>query len=147
MNNLINNEALALLSLHSIISQGQETSIENLYLAIPLVFDKKVRSYLKKRNTRIISAQHLVTTKSELFVGFNEKFKDTLITTTNALTMGLEMGVFKITNQNIFIQHPFETPPSSAGKKLDEIIKSSAKIASILREHPSKLYSLLRIEL
>jgi hypothetical protein len=88
-----------------------------------------------------------VTSKSEYFIGFDDKLTDTLIVTTNAIAMGLELGLFALKGSYLIEieQHPITS--GGINKKVSDIIMASENVSKILSEPPESNYSLLRIEL
>lgn len=147
MNRVLNNEATGLLAIQSVLSFLGSVNIAIAYLIIPLVFDKKIRNILKRKNTFILSAQELVTSKSDYFIGFNEKFTDSLIISTNAILMGKELGLFSLEN-GILIYTGFQDgSEDELGNKVNDIILASEKICKFLTAEPEELYSLLRLKI
>lgn len=147
MNRVLNNEAIGLLAIQSVLSFLGSVNIAIAYLIIPLVFDKKIRNLLKRKNTFILSAQELVTSKSDYFIGFNEKFTDSLIISTNAILMGKELGLFSLEN-GILIYTGFQDgSEDELGNKVNDIILASEKICKFLTAEPEELYSLLRLKI
>ena len=142
-----NNEAIGVLALQSIVTEAETLQLSNCLIALPLLLDKKIRGYLKRKSTKILSAQQIITDKNEYFVGFNDKFKDYLLTTSNAIVMGVEMGLFSIEENCLVSRKPYQVEPKRVSKTLDEINQASRNAASLLKEEPKELYSLLRIKL
>ncbi|SIO94465.1 three component ABC system middle component [Vibrio spartinae] len=147
MNSVLNNEATGLLAIQSVLSYLGSLNVANAYLIIPLVFDKKIRNYLKRKSTSILSAQELITSKSDYFIGFNEKFTDYLIITTNAILMGKELGFFSIEDGTLTYTNHTDSLDEYLGKKVNEIILASKNLSKILTIEPEELYSLLRLKI
>ncbi|WHI46954.1 three component ABC system middle component [Microbulbifer sp. VAAF005] len=142
----INNEALGLVAIHIVLSLKQRLNIANSYLIAPLIFDKKIRGYLKRKNTNVLSAQEFITVKSEFFVGFCDKYTDSLVATTNAIAMGVELKLFDIKGGELIILEPFSFGQERLGRKIDEVRSASGNIVVMLSEEPESLYSLLRVK-
>jgi hypothetical protein len=147
MNNVFKNEALCLLSIHNFISEFGPLDLEKVYLVSPLLFDKKVRNYFKRRTTKIISAQDLVTSRPDFFIGFNEKYKDLLITTTNSVLMAIELGILKLDGGLLKSTAPVSESPSSISKMFSEIALATPNTIRFIKEPSTTLFSLLRIEI
>ncbi|HGF5258067.1 TPA: three component ABC system middle component [Vibrio parahaemolyticus] len=147
MNRILNNEALGLLAIQSILSCLKSINIASAYLIIPLAFDRKIRSHLKRKNTTILSVQELVTMKSDYFIGFNEKFTDSLLITTNAIVMGRELGMFELKEDTLVGVSSVDITDKKLGRKVDDIILATNNLSVILSEEPEALYSLLRLKI
>lgn len=147
MNRVLNNEAIGLLAIQSVLSFLGSVNIAIAYLIIPLVFDKKIRNLLKRKNTFILSAQELVTSKSDYFIGFNEKFTDSLIISTNAILMGKELGLFSLENGILIYTEFQDGSEDELGNKVNDITLASEKICKFLTAEPEELYSLLRLKI
>lgn len=147
MNNIFKNEALCLLSIHNFISEFGPLDLEKVYLVSPLLFDKKVRNYFKRRTTKIISVQDLVTSRPDFFIGFNEKYKDLLITTTNSVLMAIELGILKLDGGLLKSTAPVSESPSSISKMFSEIALATPNTIQFMKEPSTTLFSLLRIEI
>ncbi|MFB2643622.1 three component ABC system middle component [Shewanella bicestrii] len=147
MNRVLNNEATGLLAIQSVLSFLGSVNIAIAYLIIPLVFDKKIRNLLKRKNTFILSAQELVTSKSDYFIGFNEKFTDSLIISTNAILMGKELGLFSLEKEILIYTGFQDGSEDELGNKINDIILASENICKFLTDEPEELYSLLRLKI
>jgi len=144
---IFNNEAIGLMAIQSVLSKNNRLNIANAFLLLPLLFDKKIRGYLKRKTTTILSMQEITTTKNEYFVGFNEKFIDALVVTTNAIAMGTELNILGLDGNYLILVEPSKIDYQSLGKKMEEIIGAAENVSLLLAEPPESLYALLRIEL
>jgi len=144
---IFNNEAIGLIAIQSALSKIDRLSIANAFLLLPLLFDKKIRGYLKRKGTTILSMQEIVTTKNEYFVGFNEKFIDTLVVTTNSVAMGIELNIFKLDGNDLILVKSPEIDDELLGKKVADILCALENASLLVTESPEVLYALLRIEL
>jgi len=147
VNNLFKNEALCFLCIQNFISVYGSIDLEKVYLVPPLLFDKKIRNYFKHKSTRIISVQDTVTSKSDLFIGFNEKYKDLLITTTNAVLMGTELETFELDRGRLICKEPVSESANLISKIYSDIALATPKATCFINEPSATLYSLLRIEI
>ncbi|PML59504.1 three component ABC system middle component [Vibrio lentus] len=147
MNRVLNNEAIGLLAIQSVLSYLGSLNVANAYLIIPLAFDKKIRNYLKRKGTSVLSAQELVTSKSDYFIGFHEKFTDYLIVTTNAISMGIELGLFSVEDGVLISTNYTISSDNYLGKKLGDIALASENLSTFLISEPEELYSLLRLKI
>lgn len=111
------------------------------------MFDKTIRGYLKRKTTKIISLQEVVTAKSDYFIGFNDKYFDSLLVTTNSIAMGLELELLKINSRYLELTVPPKYVAGSMGKKVDEILLASENVSVMLSEQPDAIYTLLRVEI
>lgn len=147
MNNLFKNEAICFLCIHNFVSTSRSVDLEKVYLIPPLLFDKKVRNYFKRKTTKIISVQDTVTSKPEIFIGFNEKYRDLLITTTNAVLMGLELGLFELDGGSLISKAPVCESTNTISKLYTDIALATPNVACFIKEPSTTLYSLLRIKI
>lgn len=144
---IFNNEAMGLIAIQSVLSKKYRLNIANVFLVLPMLFDKKIRGYLKRKTTTILSMQEIVTTKNEYFIGFNEKFIDTLVVTTNSIAMGLELNLFSLDKNELILEKSLTMDNESLGKKMEDILCASENASLLLTGSPEVLYALLRIEL
>lgn len=144
---IFNNEAMGLIAIQSVLSKKDSLNIANVFLLLPLLFDKKIRGYLKRKATTILSMQEIVTTKNEYFIGFNEKFLDTLVVTTNSIAIGLELNLFRLDGNNLILAGSPIMDSEPLGKRVEDIFVASENVSLLLTEPPEVLYALLRIEL
>jgi hypothetical protein len=143
---ILNNEALGLVAIQSVLAEIPRLNIANAYLVAPLLFDKKIRGYLKRKTTNVLSVQEIVTANSDYFVGFNEKFTDSLVVSTNAIAMGIELNLFNLENGDLIGLISASFDKGSIGHKVDDILDASKNISIMLSEPPASLYALLRVE-
>jgi hypothetical protein len=143
---ILNNEALGLVAIQSVLAKTPRLNIANAYLVAPLLFDKKIRGYLKRKTTNVLSVQEIVTANSDYFVGFNEKFTDSLVVSTNSIAMGLELNLFNLENGDLVDLISASYDKGSLGRKVDDILGASKNVSIMLSEPSESLYALLRIE-
>ena len=144
---ILNNEAIGLIAIQSVLVNCSRINIANSYLILPLLFDKQIRGYLKRKTTNLISLQDFVTSKSDYFVGFNDKYTDSLLITTNAIAMGIELGLLRKEGNCLVQVEPHSCLQGSLGKKIDDILCASENVSVMLTESPETVYSLLRVEI
>lgn len=144
---ILNNEALGMIAIQAVLAVMPRINIANSYLIVPLLFDKKIRTFLKRKDTEILSVQEVVTMKNDYFIGFNEKFNDSLIVTTNAIVMAKELNLIQLNGMHLSSIEQFSITKRSVSKKVDDIVLASPNVASMLSEPPDSIYSLLRIKL
>ncbi len=143
---ILNNEALGLVAIQSVLAKTPRLNIANAYLVAPLLFDKKIRGYLKRKTTNVLSVQEIVTANSDYFVGFNEKFTDSLVVSTNAIAMGIELNLFNLESGDLIDLISASFDKGSLGRKVDDILGASKNVSIMLSEPPASLYALLRVE-
>ncbi len=144
---LLNNEALGLVAIQSILAITPRINVANAYLVTPLLFDKRIRGYLKRKTTKILSSQEIITANSEYFIGFNEKFTDSLVVSTNAIAMGIELNLFNIEGGDLIDVASGSFGKGGGGRKVDDIVGASKNASTMLSEPTESLYALLRIEI
>ena len=144
---VLKNEALGLIAIQAVLSELGSLSIAKSYLIIPLALDKNIASYLKRKSTNILSTQELITSKSEYFIGFDNKFTDSSVTTTNAIAMGLELHAFSMSGKMLRKIEPPHRSQDDISPQIDDLMRTSKKVAAILSDPAESVFSLLRIEL
>jgi hypothetical protein len=143
---ILNNEALGMVAIQSVLGITPRLNIANAYLVAPLLFDKKIRGYLKRKTTNVLSVQEVVTANGGFFVGFNEKFIDSLVVSTNAIAMGIELNLFNLESGELIDLMPASFEKENLGRKVDDILGASKNVSMMLSEPPASLYALLRVE-
>jgi len=143
---MLNNEALGLVAIQSVLTITPRLNVANAYLIAPLLFDKRIRGYLKRKTTNVLSVQEIVTANSDYFVGFNEKFTDSLVVSTNSIAMGLELNLFNLENGDLVDLISASFGKVSLGRKANDILGASKNVSIMLSEPSELLYALLRIE-
>jgi hypothetical protein len=144
---IFNNEAIGLIAIQSVLSKSNRLNIANAFLLLPLLFDKKIRGYLKRKTTTVLSMQEIATTKNAHFIGFNEKFIGALVVTANAIAMGIELNLLSLDGNDLILVKSAIIDNEPLGKKMEEILGASENVSLLLAEPPEALYALLRIEL
>lgn len=144
---ILNNEALCLIAIQSVMEITPRLNVANAYLVAPLLFDKKIRGYLKRKTTNIISVQDIVTANIDYFIGFNEKFTDSLVVSTNSIAMGIELSLFSLDGSELISLTSASFDKRNLGGKMHDILGASKNASMMLSEPPASLYALLRIEL
>jgi len=129
---ILNNEALGLVAIQSVLAKTPRLNIANAYLVAPLLFDKKIRGYLKRKTTNVLSVQEIVTANSDYFIGFNEKFTDSLVVSTNAIAMGIELNLFNLESGDLIDLISASFDKGSLGHKVDDILGASKNVSIML---------------
>lgn len=144
---VIKNEALGLMAIQAVLIIKKKLSLANVCLIAPLLFDSKICNYLKRKNVKVISAQEVITAHNKIFIGFNEKFIDSLIVSANSILVGVELGIFRLEGNELYAcKMEFMIEDECGGKAVD-MVRASKNASVILSESPEVLYSLLRIRL
>lgn len=145
---LLNNEAIGLITIQSFLKQKGTLNILNCYLILPMLFDKKIRSYLKNRSVNVVSFQQLFVDKTELFIGFSDKYKDALSVSTNSILMGLEIGLFRLDGNDLsLVNEDVSFDDLVTIKKMKEIFSATENLSIALSDDPELIYALARIEI
>ena len=143
---ILNNEALCLIAIQSLLEVTPRLNVANAYLVAPLLFDKRIRGYLKRKTTNVLSVQDIVTANIEYFIVFNEKFTDSLVVSTNAIAMGIELNLFSLDGSELIGVTSASFDKRDLGRKMHDILAASKNASMMLSEPPASLYALLRIE-
>lgn len=144
---LLNNEGLGLIAIQSLLRHKGQLSVLKCYLILPMVFDKKIRTYLKNKNVNLLSFQQFFVDKPELFIGFSNKYQDTLKITTNSILMGIEMGILELDGKDLKLVDDSKRNELVSVKKVNDIHKATENLSIVLSDEPELIYGLVRIEI
>lgn len=150
MNRLSQNELVGAVALQSALENSPELrlSLAKTMLVLPLLFDKSIRSILKRKNSVVLSGKDLFLSYPAAFMRVRTKYEDLTITSLNTILLTLELGIATLENDDLFLKQPiFFQNNSEIGKIASEILASGPKLGHILSETTVDLYQTFRIEL
>jgi len=150
MNRLSQNELIGTVAIQSALenSTGRSLSLAKAMLVLPLLFDKAVRSVLKRKNSVVLSSKDLLISNPDAFVTVRARYEDLTITSLNAILLAQELGMAAlgddclVLKKQIFFRNNLEI-----GKIALDILASGPKLGLILNESTADLYQTFRIEL
>lgn len=150
MNRLFQNELIGTVAIQSALENSFEhrLSLSKTMLVLPLLFDKTIRSILKKKNSVVLSSKDLLLSNPEAFITVRARYEDLAITSLNTIILTMELGMtiqkgdYLILNKQIFFQNN-----SEIGKTALDILASGPKLGLILNENTVDLYQAFRIDL
>lgn len=150
MNRLLHNELIGTVAIQSALENSFEhrLSLSKTMLVLPLLFDRAIRSILKKKNSVVLSSKDLLLSNPEAFINIRARYEDLAITSLNSIVLTQELGMtmlegdYLILNKKKFFQnHP------DIGKTALDILASGPKLGLILNENAVDLYQVFRIDL
>lgn len=150
MNRLFQNELIGTVAIQSALENSFEhrLSLSKTMLVLPLLFDKTIRSILKKKNSVVLSSKDLLLSNPEAFITVRARYEDLAITSLNTIILTKELGMtiqkgdYLILNKQIFFQNN-----SEIGKTASDMLASGPKLGLILNENTVDLYQAFRIDL
>lgn len=117
-------------------------------LVLPLLFDKAVRSVLKRKNSVVLGSKDLLISNPVAFVTIRARYEDLTITSLNAIILAQEMGLVTLVGNCLVLKKKIFFPNNlEIGKNALDILASGPKVGLILSEDAADLYQTFRIEL
>ncbi|WNL42337.1 three component ABC system middle component [Halomonas sp. PAMB 3264] len=150
MNRLSQNELIGAVAIQSALENSTECrlSLAKAMLVLPLLFDRAVRSVLKRKNSVVLSSKDLLISNPPAFITVRARYEDLTITSLNTILLAQELGMatlkgdYLVLNKQIFLQNNPEI-----GKIALDILAAGPKLGLILSEATADLYQTFRIEL
>lgn len=150
MNRPSHNELIGTVALQSALenSNNNRLSLAKAMLVLPLLFDKAVRSILKKKNSIVLSSKDLLISKPSAFVTVRARYADLTITSLNTILLAQELGMVVLDGDCLVLKKKiFLQSQSEIGKFAIDMLEAGPKLGLILRETALDLYQTFRIEL
>ena len=115
----------------------------------PLLSYSKVLQLLNRSNSSVKSVEDLIIKESILFTNFNERYKEKLTISVNAILLFEKMGLIGLRdNHAYFMGERFDFKNATLGDKAKARIGSARNLANILAKgETSDLYLSLRVEI
>jgi len=149
MNRLSQNELIGTVAIQSALenSIGQSLSLAKVMLVLPLLFDKAVRSVLKRKNSVVLGSKDLLISNPAAFATIRARYEDLTITSLNTILLAQEMGLVTLTGNCVVLKNKIFLNKQDVGKNALDILASGPKLGLILNEDVADLYQTFRIEL
>lgn len=150
MNRLSQNELIGAVALQSALQNSLEfrLTLAKAMLVLPLIFDKSIRSLLKRKNSVVLSSKDLLISYPAAFIRVRGRYEDLTITSLNTIILTQELGIATLENDYLLLKQPIFFPDNSEiGKIALEMLASGPKLSHILSETTIDLYQTFRIEL
>ena len=116
-------------------------------LVLPLLFDKAVRSVLKRKNSVVLGSKDLLISNPAAFATIRARYEDLTITSLNTILLAQEMGLVTLTGNCVVLKNKIFLNKQDVGKNALDILASGPKLGLILNEDVADLYQTFRIEL
>ena len=143
---LIENIAIYVLALQTVVFYSNGISIAKLFLVAPFINHKLLLQYLCD-NEDINSLEGLISKKPSFFSAFPKRYENSLVKSMNAIQYMLEMQYISIKDGLVYKQNVVEYD-NAMGKRMKMIFDASRNISGLLNENSEeKLYLNLRIKL
>lgn len=150
MNRLSQNELIGTVAIQSALenSIGHSLPLSKAMLVLPLLFDKAVRSVLKRKNSVVLGSKDLLISNPTAFVTIRVRYEDLTITSLNAILLAQEIGLVTLVGNCLVLKKKiFFLNNQEIGKNALDILASGPKLGLILDEDAADLYQTFRIDL
>lgn len=149
INCLKNNELITGISILAVLQHVESLDVAKCMLIEPLLSYTKVLQILRRANSSVKSMEDLIIKESISFANFNERYKERLMLSINAILLFGKLGLIDVDdNRVIFAGKGFDFREPTLGEKAKSRIVASRNLAMILMKgETSDLYLSLRIEI
>ncbi|MBB3303930.1 MULTISPECIES: three component ABC system middle component [unclassified Enterobacter] len=144
------NELIGIVAMQSALTHMPNNCLNmaNAMLVLPLIFDKNIRSILKRKNSLTLSSKDLLLSFPADFVTIATRYNDLTLTSMNTILFALEVGMITFKDERIsLINKLFSLDDSKIGKTAKDILLAGPKLSLILEEPSEELYQNFRITL
>lgn len=143
------NELLGTVALQSALtnSEGQRLSLAKAMLVLPLLYDKAVRSVLKKKNSVVLSSMDLLINNPTDFIVVRSRYEDLTIVSLNTILLSQEIGMATCKDGFLNLQKEIYAVDDDIGGLAKDILAAGPKLGVLLGESAEDLYQTLRIDL
>lgn len=147
--NSYNNELIGAIALVSILHVNKEITLAKALLIFPFYSHSNTRKILMSKKSQIRSLEELIVKYPSYFSNYNERFQSLVPITINSIILLKRMGLVNLNGEIISLNEnkKIDLNNRSLGNRVEEIVKSSEKLAKILKEDTNNLYLQLRVEL
>ena len=106
MNRLSQNELIGTVAIQCALenSVGYRLSLAKVMLVLPLLFDRTVRSLLKRKNSIVLGGKDLLLSNPAAFVAVRTRYEDLSITSLNAILLAQELGIVELENNCLVLK-------------------------------------------
>jgi hypothetical protein len=149
MNRLSQNELIGTVAIQSALDSSpyKSLSLSKAMLILPLLFDKTIRSVLKRKNSVVLSSKDLIISSPNSFLTIRARYEDLMITSLNAILLAQELGIAVLRENDLMLKSKIFFDSEDIGKAALDMLASGPKLGLILSEPTIDLYQTFRIEL
>jgi hypothetical protein len=149
MNRLSQNELIGTVAIQSALDNSpyKSLSLSKAMLILPLLFDKTIRSVLKRKNSVVLSSKDLIISSPNSFLTIRARYEDLMITSLNAILLAQELGIAVLRGNDLMLESKIFFDSEDIGKAALDMLASGPKLGLILSEPTIDLYQTFRIEL
>jgi hypothetical protein len=150
MNRLSHNELIGTVAIQSALENSSEQglSVAKIMLVLPLLFDKSIRSILKRKTSVVLSSKDLLISNPAAFIAVRARYEDLTITSLNTIILAQELGMVVLEDDRLILKKKFFFQNcTDIGKIASDILASGPKLGQILNETHEDLYQTFRIQL
>ncbi|EPL5426413.1 three component ABC system middle component, partial [Acinetobacter baumannii] len=131
MNRLFHNELMGVVAIQSALENSNEhrLSLAKVMLVLPLLFDKNIRSILKRKNSVVLSSKDLLLSNPEAFINVRARYEDLIITSLNSMILIQELGIAALTGEYLTLEKQiFFQNKNEIGKIASDILAAGPKL-------------------
>lgn len=150
MNRLFHNELMGVVAIQSALENSDEhrLSLAKVMLVLPLLFDKNIRSILKRKNSVVLSSKDLLLSNPEAFINVRARYEDLVISSLNSIILIQELGIATLKGEYLTLKKQiFFQNKNEIGKIATDILAAGPKLGFLLNETNINLYQTFRIDL
>ncbi|MDA3453976.1 MULTISPECIES: three component ABC system middle component [Acinetobacter] len=150
MNRLFHNELMGVVAIQSALENSDEhrLSLAKVMLVLPLLFDKNIRSILKRKNSVVLSSKDLLLSNPEAFINVRARYEDLVITSLNSIILIQELGIATLKGEYLTLKKQiFFQNKNEIGKIATDILAAGPKLGFLLNETNINIYQTFRIDL
>lgn len=149
MNRVSQNELIGTVAIQSALvnSDGRSLSLAKAMLILPLVFDRVVRSVLKRKTSVVLSSKDLLISNPAAYITVRARYEDLTVTSLNTIILALELGMVSLEDGCLVLKNQIFPDSPDIGKIASDIFAAGPKLGLILSESTEDLYQTFRIEL
>lgn len=143
---LYNNFCLVGLAINFMLQRNKSVSLSKAFLLAPFIMHADTMKYLKSSRKAVTNIDELIINKPGLFLNFNKRYYDSLLTSINAIQFLYDIDALELKDEMLVSKNiiPFDSKMGERMKLINQIIPF---LADILNDDDKKLYLNLRVEL
>ncbi|WP_318439643.1 three component ABC system middle component [Photobacterium leiognathi] len=135
---------MSVIALNFVFQHTGKISLSKSILIYPFISNNELLNILSRKGNETPSLEKLIINSASCFSNFDERYKESLSMTINAIQYLYQMNYINIDNGYIYLLKEIKYT-KDMGKKLDKINKASKNISNILNEPVEKLYLNLKV--
>ncbi|BCQ22395.1 hypothetical protein NK8_05040 [Caballeronia sp. NK8] len=140
-----NNVGICATALLAVMAHAPRLSLPKAMLVMPLVMHDATVKHLGNGSVARRAAATLAASRPDLFINFDSRFTESLVTSVNAIQLVIEAQYVRFDGELVLV-NPVEIDPSF-GRRAQRITKAAEHIAALLKSPADELYLNFRVKL